>query len=320
MRAESELHPQAKAILQSIIESNEPAFETMSPQQARDIADPRVIRTAGPGPQTGEISETETKVAGRRVGFRIYRPKPEAVGRGPLPLLIYYHGGGFVVGSLDTVDTLCRKLVDAVGCIVVSVDYSLAPEHKFPAAVEDAFGAAEWVFEQIDRLGGDASRVAIAGESSGGALTAVVPQMAKDAGKDWNLVLQVLVYPATDMRAESASYRRLADGYFLTQKKMRWFIDHYLESPEQASNPLASPLLREDVSGLPPALVITADLDPLVDEGNAYAERLRAAGVPTELHCFEGWPHGFAYWQGTEAHNRMYDAIITALRKAFAKG
>lgn len=318
MQAGPELHPQAKAILQRIITSNEPPFETMTPQQARDIADPRVIATAGRGPEIGEISETETMVAGRRVGLRIYRPRPQIAGPTPLPLLIYYHGGGFVVGNLDTVDTLCRTLVNAVGCIIVSVDYSLAPEHKFPAAVEDAFGAAEWVFAHVGELGGDPSRVAIAGESSGGALSAVVPQMAKAAGKDWNLVLQVLIYPATDMRAESASYRRLSEGYFLTQKKMRWFIEHYLENPEQAKDPRASPLLSEDVSGLPPALVITADLDPLVDEGNAYARRLEEAGVPTELHCFEGWPHGFAYWQGTEAHDRMYATVIGALRRAFA--
>lgn len=312
----SMLHPQAQAILQRIVESGEPAFETMTPQQARQIADARVIATAGPGPEIGEIANSAIEVKGRRVGLRTYRPK---AAQGPLPLVIYYHGGGFVVGNLDTVDTLCRTLVDAVGCMIVSVDYSLAPEHKFPAPVEDAYGAAEWIVANAETIGADPGRIALAGESSGGALTAAVAQMAKAAGRDWKLVLQVMVYPATDMHADSASYRRLADGYFLTQKKMRWFIDHYLESPDQADDMRASPLLSPDLSGLPPALVVTSDLDPLVDEGNAYAEKLRQAGVPAELHCFEGWPHGFAYWRGTEAHDRMFELVIAALKKAFGK-
>ncbi len=318
MSTVSELHPQAQAILQRIIESGEPAFETMTPQQAREIADARVIATAGAGPEIGGIEETEIKVKGRRVGLRTYRPKVDGA-TGPLPLLIYYHGGGFVVGNLDTVDTLCRTIVDAVGCMIVSVDYSLSPEHKFPAPVEDAFGAADWIIANTEALGADPSRIAIAGESSGGALTAAVPQMARSTGADWNLVLQIMVYPATDMHADSASYQRLADGYFLTQKKMRWFIDHYLESPDQADDSRASPLLSSDLAGLPPALIITSDLDPLVDEGNGYAQKLQEAGVPTDLHCFEGWPHGFAYWRGTEAHDRMFELIIAALKKAFAK-
>ena len=198
------LHPQAQDILQRIIDRGEPAFETMKPVEARRIADARVIETAGPGPEVGDVEETSIEVEGRRVALRIYRPKAEAEGTS-LPVVIYYHGGGFVVGNLDTVNSLCRHIVSAVGCLAISVDYSLAPEHKFPAAAADAYGAARWIMANVEDLGGDPHRVAIAGESSGGTLVAAATQMAKRAGDDWKLVQQIMVYPALDLHADSES-------------------------------------------------------------------------------------------------------------------
>ena len=315
----SPLHPQAQAILQRIKDSGEPAFETMTAQQARAIADARVIASAGQGPETGPIRENTMQVKGRTVTLRIYRPK-DAAADAALPLLIYYHGGGFVVGNLDTVDTLCRIVTESVGCTTVSIGYSLAPEFRFPAQAEDSYAATDWIIANAAALGADPSRIALAGESSGGTLAAAMPQMARAEGANWPLLMQIMVYPGLDWRMNSASYHRLSTGYFLTRDKMMWFRNHFLNTPDEADDPRASPLLREDLTGLPPAVVITADLDPLVDEGNDYAARLRAAGVPVELYCYQGWPHGFAYWAGTEAFERMKDTIIAALRRAFAPG
>jgi acetyl esterase len=309
------IHPQARAILDRIVASGEPPLETLSVEAARAVADPRVIRTAGKGPEVGAVEDRAIPGPAGQVPLRLYRPKSSG-GTGPLPVLLYIHGGGYVLGNLDTADAICRELVVRAGCIVVSAHYRLAPEHKFPAAAEDCYAAALWTARHAAALGGDPRRIAIGGESAGGTLTAVITQQGRDRG-ELGFVLQIMVYPSTDVGATFPSHLRLAEGYFLTPRKMRWFHDHYIRDASDAEDPRASPLRCKDFTQLPPALVITGGLDPLVDEGAAYADKLAAAGVPTVYRCYEGWPHGFMYWAGTEAHARAFDEMAAALRRSF---
>lgn len=206
-----------------------------------------------------------------------------------------------------------------MGCIVVSVDYRLAPESPFPAAVDDVLAAADWLAGHAVEIGGNPARVAVAGDSSGGTLSATVGQHLRGRA-DIRLLLQVLIYPGTDLRMTAPSYTRLGEGDFLTATKMRWFIEKYLRDPADAANPLASPLLVESCAGLAPALLLTAGLDPLIDEGAAYGERLREAGVAVEHVNYDGWPHGFFFWSETKAAVDATARIVTALRRAFEGG
>jgi acetyl esterase len=208
-----------------------------------------------------------------------------------LPILVWYHGGGFVIGDLETADRTCRKLASGTGALVVSVDYRLAPEDPFPAGPNDCFSALQWVVDHATQLGGDASRVAVGGDSAGGNLAAVAALQARDEGLP--LRYQLLVYPVTDCTMSSSSYEENAEGYFLTRDSMDWFIGHYLSGGAEAKDPRVSPLYADDVRGVAPALVITAEFDPLRDEGEAYAERLRDAGVDVESRRFNGQIHGF---------------------------
>jgi len=207
------------------------------------------------------------------------------------PAIVYFHGGGWVVGDLDTHDGSCRLLADVSGCVVVAVDYRLAPEHRFPAAVEDAVAAYRWVQEHHRDLGVMTGRVGVMGDSAGGNLAAVVAQLTRD--DDLAPVAQCLVYPATDAHLSSDSHQLFADGFFLTRDDMIWFRNHYLPEIATWDSPQASPLLAQDLSGLAPAVVVTAGFDPLRDEGAAYAERLEAAGVPCEYRCYDDMVHGF---------------------------
>jgi acetyl esterase len=227
---------------------------------------------------------------------RIYTP----AGNGPFAGLVFFHGGGWVIGGIDTHDNLCRSIANAAGCVVVSVEYRLAPEHKFPAAVDDAYAATCWTVEQADRLGIDRHRIAVGGDSAGGNLAAVVALMARDR-KNPSLALQVLLYPITDRDLSTPSYLKYADGYLLTRDGMAWFWNHYLPAGVSPDQPYVSPLRAGDLRGLAPALVITAECDPLCDEGNAYARRLEEAGVQVTLSCYPGMIHGFV------RRNRLLD-------------
>lgn len=257
-------------------------------------ADPAAIRAmmdAPMGGETGPIGSVEDRAIpgpASDMRARIYRP----VSAGSCATLAFFHGGGFVVGSLDTHDALCRELCHQLGAVVVSVDYRLAPEHPFPAAPEDAYAATCWVAEHIAELGGRADRLVVAGDSAGGNLAAVVCLMARDRSGP-AIAHQLLMYPVTDHSPETGSRQAFATGYFLTQEMMTWFSGHYLQSSEDNRHPLAAPLHAADLAGLPPATVITAAFDPLRDEGEAYAEKLRAAGVPVTLRRVEGTIHGF---------------------------
>ncbi|HVH75142.1 MAG TPA: alpha/beta hydrolase [Stellaceae bacterium] len=282
------LDPDAERVLELVRLSGRPTFDQVSPAEARALflagrnvfapepAPVAEIRDlAAPGPGVGSIP------------LRLYRP-----GEGVLPALVYYHGGGWVVGDLETHDTLCRHLANAAGCAVVAVDYRLAPEHKFPAAVEDAWAALEWVAENGAALGIDRARLAVGGDSAGGNLAAVASLIARDRGGPL-LSCQLLLYPAVDLGMHMDSYRRFAEGYLLTRATMAWFVDHYLARPAEIDDWRGSPLRAADLGGVAPAFVVTAGYDPLSDEGAHYARRLVQSGVSICHRHYAGMLHGF---------------------------
>ena len=252
---------------------------------------------------------------GGQLPLRMYTPE----GTGPFPLLIYLHGGGWVFGTLDQSDNVCRYFASTVGCIVISVDYRLAPAHKFPAAVEDAYCATQWAAENAKRLKGDPARIAIGGVSAGGNLAAVVCLMAKDR-RGPPLVFQVLAYPPTNIATlETDSYRDFARGYGLAQSHIKWYRKHYLEKEEDGKNPYASPLLADDLSNLPPALVFTGEFDVLRDDGEAYAKRLKQEGVPARYIRYADMGH-IAHWtmESGQAGDALHQAAL-ALDHAFSQ-
>jgi acetyl esterase len=233
-------------------------------------------------------------------------------------VFVFYHGGGWVIGDLETHDVQCRQVTAGAGIAVVAVDYRLAPEHKFPAAADDAWAATQWIVAHAGELGVDASRLAVGGDSAGGNLAAVVALMARDAGAP-SIKLQVLVYPVTDVGAETRSYQDFAEGYMLTRDSMRWFIAHYLKAKEEALDWRASPLRARSLEGVAPALIVTAGFDPLRDEGAAYADRLRGAGVTVDYVCYGGMVHGFMpMGRLIETGNRAIAHVAASLRQALA--
>lgn len=314
------LDPQARAFLDRVAAAGLPSVEQMTVEEAR-AANLRLARLAGPpAPVAGVVDRTIPGPAGA-LPIRIYTP----AGTSPFPALVYFHGGGWVVGTLDVVDGPCRALAVQAGRVVISVDYRLAPEHQFPAGLEDAYAATAWVAAQAAELGVDPAHLAVGGDSAGGNLAAAVTLLARDRGGP-PLDYQLLIYPATDRDFTTASYLANADGYFLTRNASIWFWGHYLgeNQPEgpvpAADNPYVAPLRSSDLSGLPPALVITAEYDPLRDEGEAYAEKLRAAGVPVQLTRYDGLTHGFFQLAGVlDAAKQAIAEAAAALRQALGK-
>ena len=282
------LHPQVAHALEAMTAAG-PPMHTLSPTEARAAMEAMRGTTGEPEP-VGHVEDRLIPGLAGKQPVRIYTPK----GDGPFPLLVYFHGGGWVVGSLNTVDVSCRALTNLAECVVVSADYRLAPEHKFPAAVDDCYAAARWATLHAASLNGSADRVAVGGESAGGNLAAAVALKAAQSGLP-ALAYQLLLYPVVDYRFDTPSYRENAEGYFLTKDMMEWFWAHYLARPEDGADPLASPLRASDAQlrGVPPAFVATAEYDPLRDEAAAYAARLRDAGVTVEHRCFTGLIHGF---------------------------
>ncbi len=282
------LDPQVRQMLDAMNALGQEPLEALSVEAARRRSHALVDPAAFPR-YAGRIENRVVPGPGGELPVRIYRPE----GLGPHPILMFFHGGGFVLGSLDTAESVCRALSARSGSVVVSVDYRLAPEHKFPAAVDDCLAATRWAAAQAAAIGGDASRLAVSGDSAGGNLAAVVALRCRDEGGP-PLRGQLLIYPITDhYSAGMASYEANAEGYFLTKAGMQWFLDHYLDGAEDAAHPHLAPLRAEDLGGLPPAFVITAEFDPLRDEGDRYAERLRAAGVETVHRPCPGMIHGF---------------------------
>ena len=295
------LDPQVRALLDGMAQASQPSYASLGPVQARQhYRQSRLALQASPIAVSAVQAITASTPAGP-LALRLYRPKllgGSAVAVS-LPCLVFFHGGGWVLGDLDTHDRLCRALAQAGQCVVAAVDYRLAPEHRFPAAGEDAIAATKWIAAEADALGVDSTRLAVAGDSAGGNLAAVVAIALRDSAVQ--LVMQLLFYPVTDLAHNMESHRRLASGFGLTLSSMEWFRSNYLSSAQDIDDWRASPLRARDHTGLPRACIITAGFDPLLDEGRAYADRLNAAGVGVTYECFGGMIHGFMLMTGVLA-------------------
>jgi acetyl esterase len=285
------LHPQTRALLDYIEQRGVPATHTLTPADARALYRDRRSFTQPAPPEMGLVRDLQADGPHGAIPLRLYRPLGSSASE-RLPVLVYYHGGGWVIGDLDTHDTLCRELANGAGCAVVAVDYRMAPEQRFPAAVDDCIAATRWVHAQASALELDASRLAVGGDSAGGNLAAVVSIAARESG-DLPIAYQLLIYPATDQHRNTPSHDSNGQGYLLTTDTMNYFTGHYIPDASRYTDWRASPLLHPDLSRLPPALVLTAGYDPLRDEGAAYAERLTAAGNRATYVCFEREIHGF---------------------------
>jgi acetyl esterase len=308
------LDPQAKAVIDLVIKSGRPAYHQLSPKEARQLfKETRPAATPVP-PEIGLVRDLAADGPHGPIPLRLYRPKG-VVATAALPTLVFFHGGGWVIGDLDTHDVLCRQLTAEAGVGVIAVDYRLAPEHKFPVAVDDSWAATRWVAAHAVELGVDTSRLAVGGDSAGGNLAAVVALLARDQGGP-ALALQILIYPVTDLGAEAQSYSDFAEGFMLTRESMRWFRAHYLARADEATDWRVSPLRAASLAGLPPALVVTAGFDPLRDEGAAYARKLREAGVRVDAIDYGGMVHGFAgMGRLLESANRAVAHVAASLRQ-----
>lgn len=287
------LHPQARALIDLMAERGVPPTHTLSPADARNFYRERRFFTQPEPPAVAEVKDLSATGPHGAIPLRLYKPLGVQAASSGLPVLVYFHGGGWVIGDLDTHDVLCRQLANASGCAVVAVDYRMGPENRFPCAVDDCYAATRWVRDHAASLGVDASRLAVGGDSAGGNLAAVVSILARDAG-DLPIVFQLLIYPATDMRRLSNSHQSNGQGYVLTTDTMDYFQRHYTGGNEaHYVDWRASPSLADSHANLPPALVLTAGFDPLRDEGIAYAQKLSDAGGRTTHISFERQIHGF---------------------------
>lgn len=265
-----------------------PQLYSLSVAEARAADLASIQASSGESEVVAQVEDRDIDGPGGPLPIRIYRPVLGV----DLPVLVYFFGGGWTLGTIDTSDAVCRRLANAAGCLVIAAGYRLAPEHKFPAAVQDCYAATRWVAENASQIGVDASRIAVGGDSAGGNLAAAVTLLARD-DQDFDLVGQVLVYPNTDYFSDTVSLRESSDPWLFNATSVNWYWANYLATPEDGRSPLASPLRAADLSGLPPALVITAEFDPLRDQAEQYAHRLIEAGVPVTLTRYDGMVHGF---------------------------
>lgn len=308
-----EPHPEVGAILERVTELDVVPFRQHGPEGAREVT--RAMRPDVDGPAVGSVSDRTVLGPAGEIPVRVYRP----VGEGPFPALVYFHGGGFVFGDLDSHDVLCRHLTREADCVVVAVDYRLAPEHPFPAAVEDAYAVTEWVGSNPAEVEGNGG-LAVGGDSAGGNLAAVVSLLTRDrAGPD--LDRQVLLYPTLSPDGDHPSRRELAEGYYLEETDMEWFYDCYYASDVHDANPYAFPPVACSHTDLPPATFVTAGFDVLRDEGIAYAETLREADVPVSHHHYDDVIHGFCTMLAEPANlERGHEAVAAVagdLRSTF---
>ena len=306
------VHPQVAALLERVARSPLPPYHAVPPVVARRIyRDTRAVLT----PKAPELAEVRLMVFDSAVAVRMYRPVREEI----LPALVFFQGGGWTIGDVETHDVLCRQLALGGRCVVFSVDYRLAPEHPFPAAVEDCFLATQYVCAHAKALGVDPARIAIGGDSAGGNLAAVVALIARDRGAP-RLSYQLLIYPATDQRGAFPSHARNGEGYLLTREGIEFFRRAYLPDTKDHTDWRASPLLAASHASLPPAFVLTAGYDPLVDEGRAYAERLAAAGVEMAYQEYPDMIHGFVLFGGVlDTANAAVAECCRRLREAFQR-
>jgi len=312
------LDPQVQALLQRIATAKRPSLHTLTPAQAREEY-LRSRRALNPDPpDVASVVDRTIPGPGGPLPIRIYRAR----GTQPnerLPVLVYFHGGGFTIGNLDTHDVVCRGFANAARCTVASVDYRLAPEHKFPAAVEDAVAATHWVAANASDLAVDMGRLAIGGDSAGGNLATVAALIARDNGGP-KIVFQLLIYPPTHPPHNTESAKRLGQGYMQTREVINYFRSNYIRSPADFDDWRVAPLLAPDLSRLPPTFILTGGYDMLVDEGKAYADRLAASGVDVTYKCYEGMIHGFiTMGKVIDAANRAVEECGRTLASAFEK-
>lgn len=279
------LDPQIAALVETL-DAGFPPVHTMTGAQARAVIRSRFVPNPDPEP-VFQVTDHRVDVAGGRIGVRVYRP----TSGDSLPILVYAHGGGFVFCDLDSHDGLCRNLANLIPAVVVSVDYRLAPEHRWPTAAHDMLAVTRWAAAHAAELGGDAARIAVGGDSAGGNLAAVTAVMARDHGSP-AIAAQLLLYPVIAADFDTESYRRYGRGFYNPRPALQWYWDQYVPAVEDRQHPYASPL-QADLTGLPPSIIVLAGHDPLRDEGIAYANALTAAGVPTTQCSYEGGIHGF---------------------------
>ena len=305
------LDPQAQAVIDTVNSLGLPPVWEVTPEQAR------INAAARPGLPGRRWPPWRTAASpARTVTFPSASICRKAAG--PFPILVWYHGGGWVIGDLESADPTARHLCKGAGCVVVSVDYRLAPETKFPGPAEDCYAATVWAADNAASLNADASRLAVGGDSAGGNLAAAISLMAADRGGP-DIVHQLLVYPVTEVNYETPSYSQNAEGFLLARDAMIWYWDAYLASDADAANPYAAPMKAGNLTGQPPALVITAEYDPLRDEGEAYGRRLQEAGVDTTISRYDGMIHGFFGMVGVmDKSGQVMEEATGALRAAFA--
>jgi acetyl esterase len=310
------LHPQVQALHDQLVRDQVPGLYTMSIEAARAADRRGSVGTAGDVAQLAGVADLSVPGPAGPLPARLYRPEAALP---PAAALVYFYGGGWSLGSLDTSDAVCRALAREAGCVTIAMGYRLAPENKFPAAVHDCYAGIAWVAEHAVQLGIDPARLAVGGDSSGGNLAAAVALLARDRGGP-ALAHQLLIYPNTDYQAGTPSMRDCTDQYFFNPRSVAWYWGMYLAAPQDGASPLASPLRAPDLTGLPPATVITAEYDPLRDEGERYAAALAAAGVPAPVIRYDGMMHGFFTMLGTldtaraavtEAATRLRAALKT---------
>jgi acetyl esterase len=308
------VHPQAQAVLDGLASMGLPPFETLSLEEGRQFIE-TVRNFMVPVEEVASVVDRTIPGPDADIPLRIFTPE----GTGPRPAVLYFHGGGFSTGSIDLIDPLCRALANRSGCIVIAVAYRLAPEHPYPAAVKDAYVATAWVAAYGEDFGVDGERLAVAGASAGPTLAPLTCLVAKDNEDDLGIALQVLICPPTDLdHRETPSHKENGEGYLLTTGMMNWFMGHYLAGCEdRAEEPYCSPLHMKDLGGLPPAIIVTAEYDPLRDEGEAYGARLEGAGVPVDVRRENGMIHGF-YWMGAaiDRGRELLDELGADIRKA----
>ena len=311
------LDPQVSALLADFEAQGLPSLSEMNVPQARAVAAGYPAMQGEPQP-VGEVRDLEIPGPAGQLPIRVYLPDTPM----PRPVLLFFHGGGWVFGNIEIVDRPCRALANAIGCTVVSVEFRLSPETKFPGPLDDCYAATQWVADHAAWLGGEPDRIGVAGDSGGGNLAAAVAQMARDRGGP-TLAYQLLIYPvlAPERNSPYQSYHDCADGFLLTRDAMKWFWGHYLDNPEQEGDPYAAPLNATDLSGLPPAGIVTCEFDPLRDEALAYATKLREDGVPVRVFPQAGMIHGF-FWLGgvLDRMNEVLPGLAEEVRAGFEAG
>lgn len=310
------IDPQVQKVLDQLVSRGKPPLYKLTPAEARiEALQQRSLFNFLP-PKVAHIQDRKISLLEGSIHIRIYMPhrvEKESI----LPILMYFHGGGYIMGNLDSDDPQCRYLANKIRCLVVSVDYRLAPEYRFPVGVEDAFAATQYISCNASELDGDPKRIAVSGQSCGGTMAAVVAQLAKVRGGP-HIIFQVMFVPNCGRSIDLPSHKLFEKRLVLSNELHEWITRHYLNNEEEKNDLRYAPVLNDDLKDLPPALIITAEFDPCRDEGKLYADKLRAAGVPAEYSCYEGQIHTFFAWAGAfPSGQRALDQSAAALRKAF---